>query len=365
MNVLILSKSLHRGGIETHVLNLAEKLKGNGHVVMVASDNLKEKSRFDRFGIPVKHIGFLSHSPIAVWRNCHELKRIIRQEHIDIVHCQWRICTLYMEALKRFYGVKTPYVWSNHVFSKPSQLKRFFTFYGEKAIVSSIDCYEGLIRDYKMPPSDVELIYIGIEREKYRNDASGIDELRTRLGLKNEFVITMLCRLEKIKNHKCMIEALNILVNEKHVDNIKCVIVGEGKREYTDELKSLIEQYKLEDVVIFAGYTESISTLGLTDVMALPSQAEGFPISVIEAFAMRVPVIRTRTGGYTDVKGLCLDMDFNDSAGLADRICKVMAGGEEINAMVDRACAFVENNCTSDVMLRKIEEVYQAAIGKN
>ena len=126
--------------------------------------------------------------------------------------------------------------------------------------------------------------------------------------------------------------------------------------------ESLVNKYKLNDVVVFAGFTESISTLGLTDLMVLPSQAEGFPISVLEAFAMNVPVIRTRTGGYTDVKGLCLDMDFDDHVGLSERIIQVMTGGQEINDMCDKAYKFVKKTCTSDVMLKKLENIYSEAI---
>lgn len=365
MNILILSRSLHRGGIETHILTLSEKLKSAGHRVVVASDNLLEKSRFDVIGIPVYEIKFITHSPVTMIQNANELKRIITEKKIDVVHCQWRICSFYMEFLRRFRGVKVPFVWSNHVLLRPSKLKSKFTFYGYKAIVSSKDCMKSMLEDYHLPSDKVELVYNGIEFGRYTYDDPGIKELRERLKIKNEYVITMLCRFEAVKNHKCMIEALNILINEKHIPNLKCVIVGEGKDDYVSGIKSLVSSYHLEDVVVFAGFTESISTLGLTNLMVLPSQAEGFPISVLEAFAMRVPVIRTRTGGYTDVKGLCLDMDFDDHLGLAERVVQVMNGGPEIEKMSEDAYLFVKNTCTSDVMLEKLVSIYRDAVINN
>lgn len=364
MNVLILSRSLHRGGIETHILTLAEKLKNDGHKVIVASDVLNEKNRFDQIGVPVYHIHFIAYDPLVMKKNAKDLRKLIEENHIDVVHCQWRICSLYMQYINAFKKKKIPFVWSNHVLLKPSAIKSKFTFYGYKAIVSSKDCYHSMIEDYKIPKSDVELVYNGIDFEKYSYEDPGIQTLKTRLGLGDEYVITMLCRFEAVKNHKCTIEALNILVNQKHVENIKCVIVGEGNAEYVKGIKDLVSKYNLNDVVVFAGFTESISTLGLTDLMVLPSQAEGFPISVLEAFAMHVPVIRTRTGGYTDVKGLCLDMDFDDHAGLAKRITQVMSGGQEIKDMCDKAYEFVRDTCTSDVMLEKLVAIYSDAISK-
>lgn len=365
MHVLILSRSLHRGGIETHILTLSEKLKNAGHRVVVASDNLLEKTRFDAIGVPVYEIKFITHNPITMIQNVNGLKKIIDDNKIDVVHCQWRICSFYMEFLRKFRGCKVPFVWSNHVLLTPSKLKGKFTFYGYKAIVSSRDCMKSMLEDYNLPSNKVELVYNGIEFARYTCDDSGIIALKERLNLTNEYVITMLCRFEAIKNHKCMIEALNILVNEKHIPNLKCVIVGEGKEEYVSGIKSLVSSYRLDNVVVFAGFTESVSTLGLTNLMVLPSQAEGFPISVLEAFAMRVPVIRTRTGGYTDVKGLCLDMDFNDHNGLAKRVLQVMKDGPEVKKMCDDAYGFVKNTCTSDVMLEKLVSIYGEAIENN
>ena len=365
MNVLILSRSLHRGGIETHILMLSEKLKNAGHNVVVASDNLLEKARFDAIGIPVYEIKFMTHNPVAMIQNVNRLKKIIDNNKIEVVHCQWRICSLYMEFLHRLRGVEVPFVWSNHVLLKPSKLKSNFTFYGYKAIVSSKDCMKSMLEDYHLPSEKVELVYNGIEFGRYTYDDPGINVLKERLKLNNEYVITMLCRFEAIKNHKCMIEALNILVNEKHIPNLKCVIVGEGKEDYVSGIKSLVSAYHLNDVVVFAGFTESVSTLGLTNLMVLPSQAEGFPISVLEAFAMKVPVIRTRTGGYTDVKGLCLEMDFNDHIGLAEKVVQVMNGGSDIEKMCDDAYEFVKNTCTSDVMLDKLVCIYNEAIENN
>lgn len=362
MNVLILSKSLHRGGIETHILTLAEKLKNDGQKVYVASDVLKERERFKQIKVPVYLIRFTSKNPLAMIKNMRVLNRIIVEKNIDVVHCQWRICSFYMHFYNKFSKRKIPFVWSNHVLLKPSVIKRKITYYDYKTIVSSKDCYESMINDYRLPKTDVELVYNGIDFDRYQYNDSEIASLKERLNIKDEYVITMLCRFEPIKNHKCMIEALNILVNKNHTDNIKCVIVGEGSQEYENSIKELVDKYCLNDVVIFAGFTEAISTLGLTDLMVLPSQAEGFPISVLEAFAMRVPVIRTRTGGYTDVKDYCLDMDFDDYKGLAKRIEQVISKDFDVDSMCDKAYEFVKNTCTSDVMLDKLKNIYVDAI---
>lgn len=361
MNVLILSKSMHRGGIQTHILNLSVLLRSSGNRVYVASDILKEKERFKENKIPLCKINFTSHNPFTMFSNLKKLKRIIEDKKIDVVHCQWRICSVYMQILHKLGMTKVPFVWSDHVLLNYTKLKSRLTFYGSKAIVSSMDCYNSLKNDYHIPEDKLSLVYIGIDLEKYDHSDPGIVEMRERLGIKDEFIITMLCRFDPIKNHECMLKALNILVNEQGRNNIKCVIVGEANKEYGDRIRSLVKELKLEENVIFAGFTESISTLGITDLMVLPSQAEGFPISVIEAFAMKVPVIRTRTGGYSDVKDYCLDMDFDDYKGLAQKINYVMDNPDTVEQMCDKAQKFVIDTCTSKVMLDKLLDIYKHA----
>jgi glycosyltransferase involved in cell wall biosynthesis len=86
----------------------------------------------------------------------------------------------------------------------------------------------------------------------------------------------------------------------------------------------------LDDRVIFSGWvsTDDARQLLLTsDLLLLPSHAEGLPMSVVEAFACGVPVISTPVGAITDI----LDDGVNgvlvkagDSAHLADAVLRLI-----------------------------------------
>lgn len=55
--------------------------------------------------------------------------------------------------------------------------------------------------------------------------------------------------------------------------------------------------------------------LNISDVMVLPSKNEGFGIVCIESFAMKVPIIRTKTGGYSDIIDFCIGVNYGDVNG--------------------------------------------------
>ena len=92
--------------------------------------------------------------------------------------------------------------------------------------------------------------------------------------------------------------------------------------------------------------------------MVLPSNVEGFPVSVLEGFAMKVPVIRTKTGGYNDVESFCLPMEFNDAEQLAAYIKKLYEGELETSDMVSGAYEFILNECSDVKMTENILKIY-------
>jgi glycosyltransferase involved in cell wall biosynthesis len=96
--------------------------------------------------------------------------------------------------------------------------------------------------------------------------------------------------------------------------------------------------------------------------MVLPSKNEGFSISCIEAFALRVPVIRTKTGGYTDMKDYCIGVNYGDINELRDAIVQVITNKQQTAKMVDRAYYFFKSNLTSETMVKEVYNLYKELI---
>ena len=71
------------------------------------------------------------------------------------------------------------------------------------------------------------------------------------------------------------------------------------------------------DKIIFPGFIDGREWLSITDLMVLPSKTEGFPQACVEAFAMGIPVIRTKTGGYEDTKDMCFGVEYGDVESLS------------------------------------------------
>ncbi|MCX6750243.1 MAG: glycosyltransferase, partial [Candidatus Pacearchaeota archaeon] len=81
--------------------------------------------------------------------------------------------------------------------------------------------------------------------------------------------------------------------------NLKCIIVGDGPE--MNNLKQLTKSLNLNKNIIFKGFVkeskEVISLMKSSKVFVLPSEREGFGITVIEANACGIPVITVNHKG--------------------------------------------------------------------
>lgn len=78
--------------------------------------------------------------------------------------------------------------------------------------------------------------------------------------------------------------------------------------------------------------------------MVLPSENERFVIVCIEAFAMYVPVIRTKTGEYSDMKNYYIGVNYGDTCALGKAIFDEFNDENKTIKMTNSAFNFYKEN---------------------
>lgn len=96
--------------------------------------------------------------------------------------------------------------------------------------------------------------------------------------------------------------------------------------------------------------------------MIQPSHREGFPLAVMEAFFMKVPVIRTKVGGYQDMKDYCIGIPVNNIDVITAELRKWINSKDIYNKIIDKAYKFALENGTIKAMAEKTIETYKKAI---
>jgi glycosyltransferase involved in cell wall biosynthesis len=107
-------------------------------------------------------------------------------------------------------------------------------------------------------------------------------------------------RLAPVKNHHLFFKAMQFLIQKWDDQVTRCLVVGDG--ELSKQLKNLTKRLNISDRVVFTGWIKEMAPLYADlDVLALTSDNEGTPVTVIEAMAAGVPVMATDVGGVREL----------------------------------------------------------------
>ncbi len=108
-------------------------------------------------------------------------------------------------------------------------------------------------------------------------------------------------RLVEVKNQGMLIEAMDLLVNERGL-NVHLNIAGEGALK--EELERSIQDRGLEEHVSLLGFRRDVrELLDAHDLFVIPSHSEGCSIALIEAMATGIPVLGSTADGVVEVMG--------------------------------------------------------------
>ncbi|MBN2040049.1 MAG: GT4 family glycosyltransferase PelF [Spirochaetes bacterium] len=154
----------------------------------------------------------------------------------------------------------------------------------------------------------------GAAYEKTRVIPNGIEVdrfLDLKKKSKEEFSVGFVGRVVPIKDVKTFIVACKIV--SEAINNVKFYIIGpqDEDRNYYIECTQLVENFKLEDKIIFTGKADVREYYSFLDVMVLTSIREAQPLVIIEAYLAGIPVVSTRVGNVPEM------LDYKDEL-LAD-----------------------------------------------
>lgn len=365
MNVLILSDLIVYSGVGQYIVQLGGYIaKETCNTVVLAS------SKIVRTDIPKDVIVVNLPSLNNVLNYLKSLDKIIKRYKIDVVHCNHRKQTFMIRLYQFVYG-KIPTVWTCHTVPYPNNwIKRLLGYYGHKSIAISSEAYNWMQKELHIEQSKIDKIINGVDNnnlvfspinkfklkehffEKYFNER--LDDINIK-------IIVAHGRLHPIKGLDLLIEAYAKL-HESLRQNTKLVISGDINVPYYSELISLIKKYQISNSVYFTGWIASSEIFGIADLMVQPSHREGFPLAVIEAFLMKVPVIRTKVGGYEDMKDCCIGIPVNNINAIYHELKNWISNSNSLETMVEKAYQFAIDQGTIKAMSCKTIETYKRAI---
>lgn len=378
MKVLFVQKMAGVSGSEYYLMNILPALRKRGvdtaFVCVQHPDAAEKNASFIKHlrdhDVPCHVVTSKATLSLSIVRQLHT---ILKEGNFDILQTNLVHADAWGALVKLLYRPKAKIVSLKHGFGKGGQtsyrfdiappkdnyyyISRFANRFMDRAGAISEGLAGRLIKGKLTDPDKLEVIHYGFDFSGIQIDLEANKKYRYS---ENQLVIVG--RLIGVKQHHLVINELPEI--RKVIPDIKLVLVGNGMLE--EELKALVREKDLEDVVIFEGFRRNIHDyIAASDVSILPSSAEGFGIVILEAWHNKVPVIAFDVPAPNEiirdgVDGLLIPPFDGDK--LREGIIALLQDKETTRKMGDAAFQRLQETFALDVMLDKTVNWYNRAL---
>lgn len=228
------------------------------------------------------------------------LGQLVRQERYDIVHIHSPVVAGLSRPLLRL--IPTPWrrpalVYTEHNrwtgYKRGTRFMNSLTYPLDDAhLAVSEDTKATISHRFR---SDVEVSVQGILLDRITPLRSQRNEVRAELGLTGDDVaVVTVANLRVQKAYPDLLRAARIVLATD--PDVVWLAIGQGPLE--TELKQMAQTLGLGDRFRFLGHRpDAVRVVAGCDLFALASRYEGYPVAVMEALALGLPVVATSVGG--------------------------------------------------------------------
>lgn len=293
------------------------------------------------------------------------------QKKANLVHIQgiWQYPSY--AAVKNARKFKKPYVISPHGMLYPKALnsgntllkKIFYSAHLRKDLQQAACIHTTCIEEM----NHIRDLGISTPIAVIPNPVDNLPYVNLTVALKNRFSIGYVGRIHRTKRIEVLIDAWHMLGCK--VDNDELIIIGDGDKEYLEELKCLVAEKSLKNVK-FTGFlkgNDKNNAIQSLTFLAVPSDFESFGMVIAEALMMGVPVIASKGTPWSQLETFnCGYWIKNDSKNFSETILQVKKlSYDEIKMMGENGKKLINDNYTTDVIGQKIINMYNWILNKS
>jgi glycosyltransferase involved in cell wall biosynthesis len=384
------------GGVELHAYSISKELVKLGHQVTYftgAIPNCKEKVSLE--GVNFKRLDFLSlikrsYNPQNLnfsrqfffllksklsWKN-----RILENKEFDIFHghiYSSGLTALSLGKSKRSSIINTIhgsyYKYWKQLIRNPLAVSFYRQMERRLAPYLAKKCNSQIHTDYDFAKTvkawckeevhpKINTILNGVDTDIFTPNATPNSQLTEEEG-----PIVMTTRRLVVKNGVLYLVKAFKKVVEK-IPSAKLVIIGDGpeKTRISKEIKELSIEKNVQFIGMVAN-KEIPSYLAAARIVVVPSIVEASSISVLEAMAMRKPVVASDIPGIREItkEGKnCVLVPPKETENIAEAILNLIKTDKKADELASKGYEEIKQNYTWEKKAKEIEQVYYKTLEK-
>jgi glycosyltransferase involved in cell wall biosynthesis len=359
--ILLLTDGMMPGGVERHVVHLANGLYKKGVLVSVAATDGPFRNLLDPLipflQLPLLYDGTSRKRPLGFLSAVLILQKYIQDNKISIIHSHKRY-TDFIARLVVSFSREIVHVSTCHsLFTDMTWLPSF----GYYTIACSKNVEKMLIHVFGKSAQSVRTIYnCAPALSKY--SAEQKIRIKEQFGIPAQVrIICSVGSLIKIKNPEALLRAFVNLITDQRMTDIHLVIVGEG--DQVDFVNKYVDRHALHKrVTLLPANTPVEEVFNIAEFCVLSSVREGFPLVLLEAASIGKPYIATEIGGVAEFiehnkNGILVPQ--NDTSALTEAISYLLNNPSSVQLFGENARMKYQQYFTLERMIKETMEVYE------
>jgi glycosyltransferase involved in cell wall biosynthesis len=309
----------HVGGIERVVYEQSKRLMKKQYQLMVLTHQNYTPSNYTYEGIKVRcydalNFGFRLGIPYPI-PNVTSYKPFLEAvKSSTIIHAHGHPYLSSLIAAKLAKRYKKPFVLTQHntfihykgIWDTVEKVNDLAigkqTLKAAKKIIAISEATKKYILRLGADPEKIEVIYNGVDLNRFRPMAGTGASVRKRLGIPEAAIVATTVRRLVYKNGiDTLMESARIAVQKN--PHLVYLVIGKGP-DFND-VKAKVAQLGMEKNFVLAGFVSDEdlpSYYNAGDFFVLPSKSgEGLPLVALEAMACGLPCVATDVGGIGEV----------------------------------------------------------------
>ncbi len=371
-HVLVLYVAKGNGGVKTHCFYMCKMLKNMGLnpiIVMNKEEAAADPDFVSRiqgkcilYKSPKHKHNSLTQAEIKKTKHfIHFLDKVCFKHNVQLIHANWECDLPALKVIKKKRPVKI--VYTNH--SDAAKWQDSHTCCDAVISVSYLaterlasEYFRKKIKFYDGQPAFDERPYINFKDSRSKRE---FFKACFNIDIGDRLVCSIVANFYDCKNQTIAIQAFSELI-KKHNVPVCLMLAGAGKALGTCS-RLAVELAVFNKDVYFLGYIDDPKSLMYhSDIILSSSRMESFGISLIEASALKKPIIATYGTGATRLiinNETGLLFHWNDSAELVNCMLTYIHDKGTRERCAERCHQYVHDNFTYAHGIKKLMRIYQ------
>ena len=334
-------------GIRTYIneLVLGAKNSKNNNIEYLFSHDINHWDLNHKFLNPKNRLSRLYfHVYYFVWKQIILPFKILKHKP-DVL-----ICPDYVAPLWRLKTLKLSVIHDTLFWDYPKNYNSLWRKYytklislglrGNSSVITTSEYVKSnLERSFSIQNFSIKVIYQSFLKSKIHDDSI----LKT-LNLEDSDFLLHVGSFDKRKDLITLVKAFKLLKDDKKNNHLKLVLAGQkilnGNAEVLNELESYILTNNLLKSVLMTDYLSSAEISSLYKkalIYVFPSVEEGFGIPVLEAFAMKIPVVTSNAAAMVEIAaGAAQHYNKGDQVELFKTLTKLIISKPERTHLIEK-----------------------------